>query len=212
MPTSSPRYWLIKSEPFKYSFDQLVRDGKTVWDGIRNFEARNNLRAMKKGDLCLFYHSNEGKAVVGIAEVAREAFHDPTTEEDFSAVEVTPQRSLPRAVGLDEMRADPLLGQMMIFRRQRLSVVPVTKNEFDEIVARSGRPAPAEGAPASTRASAKKAPKQTPAAKAARAASAPRKTGKTGKTAAKSLTPVKKSQSPKRPRSRPMSHSSKRER
>jgi predicted RNA-binding protein with PUA-like domain len=140
MPTSSVRYWLIKSEPFKYSFEQLVRDGKTVWDGIRNFEARNNLREMKKGDLCLFYHSNEGKAVVGIAEVAREAFHDPTTEEDFSAVEVVPVRALAREVGLDEMRSDAVLGKMMIFRRQRLSVVPVTKSEFDAIVDRSERP------------------------------------------------------------------------
>jgi predicted RNA-binding protein with PUA-like domain len=162
------RYWLIKSEPSKYSFEQLVRDGKTVWDGIRNFEARNNLREMKKGDLCLFYHSNEGKAVVGIAEVSREAFHDPTTEEDFSAVEVVPVRALAREVGLDEMRSDALLGKMMIFRRQRLSVVPVTKNEFDEILDRSQRPAPANvpaartrASTAATRATKRKPPKRT---------------------------------------------------
>lgn len=142
MPSSSTRHWLIKSEPFKYPFAQLVRERKTVWDGIRNFEARNNLREMKKGDLCLFYHSNEGKAVVGIAKVSREAFQDPTTDEDFSAVEVVPVRALARAVGLDEMRSDPLLGKMMIFRRQRLSVVPVTQDEFDDIVRRSEGAAP----------------------------------------------------------------------
>jgi predicted RNA-binding protein with PUA-like domain len=131
----SMQYWLIKSEPFKYSFAQLVHDGKTVWDGIRNFEARNNLRAMKVGDLCLFYHSNEGKEVVGIAVVAREAFPDPTTTEDFSAVEVAPQRALAHPVGLDAMREHPVLQKMMIFRRQRLSVVPVTPEEFDSLVA-----------------------------------------------------------------------------
>jgi len=155
MPSSSTRHWLIKSEPSKYPFEQLVRDGKTVWDGIRNFEARNNLRAMKKGDLCLFYHSDEGKAVVGIAKVSREAFQDPTTEEDFSAVEVVPVRALARDIGLDEMRADPLLAKMMIFRRQRLSVVPVTQAEFDDIVDRGARKAePRAGTKANTPATA----------------------------------------------------------
>src|SRR5579883_556542 len=119
-------HWLIKSEPFKYAFEQLVRDGRTRWDGVRNFEARNSLRAMKKGDPCLFYHSNEGKAVVGVARVAREAYPDPTTDEDFSAVDVEPVRALARPVGLDEMRTHPVLGKMAMFRRPRLSVVPVT--------------------------------------------------------------------------------------
>jgi predicted RNA-binding protein with PUA-like domain len=127
-------HFLIKSEPDKYSFANLVRDGKTRWDGVRNFEARNNLRSMKKGDLCLFYHSNEGKAVVGIARVTRAAYADPTTEDDWSAVDIEPVRSLSRPVALSDMRARPELGQMMIFRRQRLSVVPVTKDEFELVV------------------------------------------------------------------------------
>jgi predicted RNA-binding protein with PUA-like domain len=127
--------WLVKSEPFKYSFDKLVADGHTTWDGVRNFEARNNLRAMKKGDKCLFYHSNEGKAVVGIARVSREAYQDPTTDEDWSAVEVEPVRALRVPVTLDVMRAHPVLKKMMIFRRQRLSVVPVTPEELETVIA-----------------------------------------------------------------------------
>ena len=127
--------WLIKSEPFKYPFDKLVADGKTTWDGIRNYEARNNLRAMKKGDSCLFYHSNEGKEVVGLARVAREAYQDPTTKDDWSAVDVEPVRALRHPVMLDAMRGHPLLKGMMIFRRGRLSVVPVTKEELDAVLA-----------------------------------------------------------------------------
>src|SRR5271165_3995856 len=128
------QHWLLKSEPFKYSFDQLVKDGRTSWDGVRNFEARNNLRAMKKGDLCLFYHSNEGKAVVGVARVVREAYADPTTREDFSSVDVEPVRALARPVLLDEMRTSGTLGKMMMFRRPRLSVVPVTRAEFELVI------------------------------------------------------------------------------
>jgi predicted RNA-binding protein with PUA-like domain len=127
-------YWLIKSEPQAYSFAQLVRDGKATWDGVRNFEARNNLRAMKKGDPCLYYHSSEGKEVVGIARVAREAYADPTTKDDWSAVDVEPVRQLTRSVSLGEMRSHPLLGGMMIFRRPRISVVPVSKDEFDAVI------------------------------------------------------------------------------
>ena len=123
-------HWLIKSEPSAYSFEQLVADGRTRWEGVRNFEARNNLRAMKKGDVCLYYHSNEGKAVVGLARVVREAYPDPTTTEDFSAVDVEAVRALARPVLLDEMRSHRVLGKMMIFRRPRLSVVPVTDEEF----------------------------------------------------------------------------------
>jgi predicted RNA-binding protein with PUA-like domain len=128
------RHWLIKSEPLKYPFERLVADGRTAWDGIRNFEARNNLRAMKRGDLCLFYHSNEGKAVVGLARVAREAYQDPTTKDDWSAVDIEPVRPLARPVALGEMRAHPGLGEMMIFRRGRLSVVPVTVEEFKAVL------------------------------------------------------------------------------
>ncbi len=127
-------HFLVKSEPSVYPFDRLVTEGRTSWDGVRNFEARNNLRAMKKGDLLLFYHSNEGKAVVGVARVAREAYPDPTTEEDWSVVDVEPVKALKRPVTLDEMRAHKLLGKMMIFRRSRLSVVPVTDEEFDTVV------------------------------------------------------------------------------
>jgi predicted RNA-binding protein with PUA-like domain len=127
-------YFLVKSEPTKYAFDALVHDGRTTWDGVRNFEARNNLRAMKKGDLVLYYHSNEGKAVVGIARVSREAYQDPTTKDDWSAVDLEPVRALPRPVELDELRSHKVLGKMMVFRRPRLSVVPVTKPEFDAVL------------------------------------------------------------------------------
>jgi len=128
-------HWLIKSEPSTYSFERLVADGHAVWDGVRNFEARNNLRAMKKGDLCLYYHSNEGKAVVGVARVSRAAYPDPTApEEDWSVVEVEPVRALARPVELEELRAHPLLSKMMMLRRSRLSVVPVTDEEFAVIL------------------------------------------------------------------------------
>jgi predicted RNA-binding protein with PUA-like domain len=128
------QHFLIKSEPYKYSFSDLARDGKTTWDGVRNFEARNNLRAMKKGDLCLFYHTNEGKEIVGIARVARGGYPDPTSKEDWSAVDIEPVKPLARSIALDEMRAHRLLGRMMIFRKQRLSVVPVTDEEFKTVL------------------------------------------------------------------------------
>ena len=127
-------HWLIKSEPSAYPFEQLVKDGHTSWDGVRNFAARNNLREMKKGDLCLFYHSSEGKEVVGIARVAREAYPDPTTKEDFSSVDVEPVRALARHVSLAEMKQNKALGGMMMFRQPRLSVVPVTPEEFERVV------------------------------------------------------------------------------
>ncbi len=128
-------HWLIKSEPYKFSFDQLVADGRAVWDGVRNFEARNNLRAMKKGDLCLYYHSNEGKAVVGVARVSREAYPDPTAAgEDWSVVEVEPVRPLARPVELEELRASKVLAKMMMLRRPRLSVVPVADEEFAAVL------------------------------------------------------------------------------
>ncbi len=132
--------WLIKSEPFKYPFEKLVADGRAVWDGVRNYEARNNLRAMSKGDTCLFYHSSEGKAVVGLAKVARPAYPDPSSDEDWSAVDVEPVRALKRPVTLDEMRAHSVLKGMMIFRRPRLSVVPVSGDELDAVVELSKRP------------------------------------------------------------------------
>jgi predicted RNA-binding protein with PUA-like domain len=128
-------HYLVKSEPSKYSFDQLVADGHAVWDGIRSFEARNNLRAMKKGDDLLFYHSTEGKAVVGVARVTREAYPDPTAEgEDWSVVDIEPVRALARPVGLDELRAHRLLAKMTMLRKPRLSVVPVTGDEFEAVL------------------------------------------------------------------------------
>jgi predicted RNA-binding protein with PUA-like domain len=127
-------HWLVKSEPSAYAFEQLVKDGTTAWTGVRNFTARNNLRAMKKGDSLLFYHSNEGKAVVGVARVGRAAFQDPTTEDDWSAVDVEPVRALVRPVTLAEMRKDPVCGKMEMFRLSRLSVVPVTKEQFDRVL------------------------------------------------------------------------------
>jgi predicted RNA-binding protein with PUA-like domain len=129
-----PAYWLIKSEPYKYSWQQLVADGETSWEGVRNFEARNNLRAMKVGDLALYYHSNEGKEVVGVARVVRTAYQDPTTDEDWSVVDVAPLMPLATPVGLAEIKTTPALSEMQLLKRSRLSVVPVTRAEFDTIL------------------------------------------------------------------------------
>lgn len=129
------RHFLVKSEPYKYAFEQLVKDKKTRWDGVRNFEARNNLRAMSVGDLLLYYHSNEGKAVVGVAKVVRTAYPDPTAEEgDWSAVDVAPVQALKEPVTLDAIRADPKLADIQLLRRSRLSVVPVTPAEFKRVL------------------------------------------------------------------------------
>lgn len=128
-------YWLAKSEPFKFSWEQLVKDRRTTWDGVRNFEARNNLRAMKKGDLVLFYHSNEGKEVVGIAKVAKEAYADASASEgDWSVVDLVPHKALKQPVTLAQIKADKKLAQMALLRRSRLSVVPVTADEFAHIL------------------------------------------------------------------------------
>jgi predicted RNA-binding protein with PUA-like domain len=127
-------YWLVKSEPSVYSWSKLVEEGTAVWDGVRNFEARNNLRAMKKGDLAFFYHSNEGKAVVGVARVKREAYQDPTTDEDWSVVELEPVKALARPVTLDEIRSTKGLSNMVVVKKSRLSVSPVTKDEFDTVL------------------------------------------------------------------------------
>lgn len=135
--------WLVKSEPHKYAFSDLVRDGRTAWDGVRNYEARNNLRAMQGGDLLLFYHSNEGKAVVGLATVAREAYQDPTTDEDWSVVDVAPLAPLARPVTLATIKATPALEQMSLLRRSRLSVVDVTWPEVAVIARLSGTKLPA---------------------------------------------------------------------
>jgi predicted RNA-binding protein with PUA-like domain len=129
------QYWLIKSEPNKYSFAQLVRDGQTMWDGVRNYEARNHMRAMKEGDLVLFYHSNEGKAVAGVAKVKRTAYPDPTApEEDWSVIDVAPVAPLKAQVSLEAIRSDPDLAEIALLKRSRLSVVPVSKAHFDRIL------------------------------------------------------------------------------
>ncbi|HEX5100141.1 MAG TPA: EVE domain-containing protein, partial [Polyangiaceae bacterium] len=122
-----PSYWLVKSEPFKYPFERLVTERKTTWDGVRNFEARNHLRAMKPGDQLLFYHSNEGKEIVGIAKVVRAAYPDPTADDgDWSVVDVAPVKKLAVPVSLATIRDDKKLAEMQILKRSRLSVVPVT--------------------------------------------------------------------------------------
>jgi predicted RNA-binding protein with PUA-like domain len=133
--TRRPQHFLVKSEPYKFSWADLVRDGRAVWDGVRNFEARNNLRAMRPGDLLLFYHSNEGKEVVGVAEVVKAAYPDPTAPgEDWSVVDVAPRCALQKPVTLAAIKATPALAEMGLLRRSRLSVVPVTAAEFTRIL------------------------------------------------------------------------------
>lgn len=130
-----PSYWLVKSEPFKYPFERLVKERKTTWDGVRNFEARNHLRAMKTGDQLLFYHSNEGKEIVGIAKVVRGAYPDATAEDgDWSVVDVAPVKALAAPVSLATIRDDKKLAEMQILKRSRLSVVPVTPAEFKRVL------------------------------------------------------------------------------
>jgi Uncharacterized conserved protein len=131
-------YWLIKSEPFKYSWQQFLKDKKTSWDGVRNYEARNNLRAMQKGDHALFYHSNEGLEIVGIAEVIKTAYPDPTAEDDtWSAVDFKPLKTLANPVTLAMIKEHPILKHMEMIRRNRLSVTRVTDEEFDIILSLS---------------------------------------------------------------------------
>jgi len=132
-------YWLIKSEPFKYSWDQLVKDKKTVWDGVRNYAARLNLRAMKKGDLAFFYHSNEGVEIVGIAKIVTEAFQDPTTDDDrWVAVEVAPHKKLKNPVTLAQIKAEPKLADMDLVRLGRLSTQSVKPEEWELVLKMAG--------------------------------------------------------------------------
>ena len=128
-------YWLIKSEPFKYSWNQFLKDQVTFWDGVRNYQARNNLLAMKLGDLCLFYHSNEGKEVVGIAEVVRESYPDPTTTETaWVVVDVKPHSTLKNPVSLQDIKSNPNLKKMGLLRQPRLSVIALSMSEFNAII------------------------------------------------------------------------------
>lgn len=137
-PFAQLAYHLVKSEPVKYPWSQLVADGKTLWDGVRNFEARNKLRAMKLEERVLFYHSNEGKEIVGIAKVVREAYADPTSDEDWSVVDLAPVAPLKIPVTLATIRAHELLGTMEMMRRNRLSVTTVTLAEYTEILRLGG--------------------------------------------------------------------------
>ncbi len=128
-------YWLVKSEPSTYSWDAFVKDGRTHWDGVRNYQARNNLRAMKRGDLVLYYHSGAGPGVVGVAKVVKESYQDPTTDDDrWVAVDLEPVRALKTAVPLGDIKKEKRLKNISLLKQGRLSVVPVTKEEFDVIV------------------------------------------------------------------------------
>ena len=132
-------YWLVKSEPFKYSWDQFVRDKKTFWDGVRNYGARNNLKAMKKGDLVLFYHSNEGVEIVGIAKVAKESYQDPTSDlEAWVAVDLKTVKKLKNPVPLDVIKKDKRLTDMDLVRLGRLSVQTVKVEEWEIIMELAG--------------------------------------------------------------------------
>lgn len=133
-------HWLVKSEPAKYAFADLQRDGRTVWDGVRNNAAALHLKAMKTGDTVLYYHSQEGLAVVGVAEVVREAFLDPSDPAGrFVAVEIAPLRPLARPVTLSELKAEPALAGMAMLRQSRLSVSPVSQAEWDVILHLAGK-------------------------------------------------------------------------
>lgn len=128
-------YWLVKSEPSAYSWDDLVRDGRTDWTGVRNYQARNNLKSMKKGDLLLYYHSNVGLAVVGTARVVKESYQDPTTDDDrWVAVDIEPVKPLKNPVTLADIKKEKKLQDIALVRQGRLSVVPVTKDEYDAIL------------------------------------------------------------------------------
>ncbi|MBS1780504.1 MAG: EVE domain-containing protein [Bacteroidetes bacterium] len=132
-------YWLVKSEPFKYSWDQFVKDGKTHWDGVRNYAARNNLKAMAKGDHVLFYHSNEGLAIVGIAEVVTTAYQDPTTDDpNWVVVDLKPLQAIPKPVTLEAIKADPAFADMDLVRLSRLSVGTVKPAEYKKILKMGG--------------------------------------------------------------------------
>ena len=128
-------YWIVKSEPETYSWSQLVKDGVTAWTGVRNFAARNNLRAMKSGDRVFFYNSGETKEVVGLARIAGEFYSDPTADEgDWSCVDLAPEQALPKPVTLAQIKSDKILKEMVLARQSRLSVSPVTETQFKQLL------------------------------------------------------------------------------
>ena len=131
--------WLVKQEPTSYPFAQLVKDGQTAWTGVRNFQARNNLRAMKKGDRLFYYHSVKERQIVGLAKVVKEAYPDPTaTEGDWSCVDIAPVKTLPQPVTLASIKADAKLKEIALVRQSRLSVVPLTEAEADHLAKLGG--------------------------------------------------------------------------
>ncbi len=128
-------YWLVKSEPGTYAWAQLVKDGRTAWTGVRNYQARIYLRAMQNGDRVLFYHSNEGKNVVGVARIVKTAYPDPTAAVgDWACVDLAPVKTLPKPVGLDHIKTDELLQEMVLVKNSRLSVQPVTEKQFNRVL------------------------------------------------------------------------------
>jgi predicted RNA-binding protein with PUA-like domain len=130
-----PRHWMVKSEPASYSWEQFTKDGHAAWTGVRNFQARNNLRAMKTGDIVLFYHSVTGKEVVGIAKVAREAYPDPTADEPgWDCVDLVPAKPLKKSVTLAAIKAAPTLKDIALLKQSRLSVMPLTAEEYAVIL------------------------------------------------------------------------------
>lgn len=133
------QYWMMKTEPGEFSFEDLVRDGSTVWDGVRNFQARNNMKAMKKGDQVLIYHSVSEKALAGIAKVSKEHYPDPTDNPkgDWVVVQIEPVKPLKRRVTLAEVKSTPALAEIPLIKQSRLSVMPLSKSDFDQLVALS---------------------------------------------------------------------------
>lgn len=128
-------YWLVKQEPEAYAWSAFLKDGKTAWTGVRNFQARNNLRAMKQGDLVFYYHSVSDKQVVGLARVEKESYPDPTAEEgDWVCVDLVPVKTLKKAVSLDEIKSDKVLKEMPLVRQSRLSVTPLTGAQFGQLL------------------------------------------------------------------------------
>lgn len=129
------KYWLVKSEPFKYSWNMMLKDKVTYWDGVRNYQARNNLKLMKKGDLVLFYHSNEGKEIVGVTKVVKEYYQDPTTEDKkWVVVDLRVDKTLKRPISLKEIKGDNSLKDIGLIRQSRLSVMEIKKEHFKYII------------------------------------------------------------------------------
>ena len=129
------KYWLVKSEPFKYSWTMMLKDKVTYWDGVRNYQARNNLKMMKKGDLVLFYHSNEGKEIVGVTKVVKEYYQDPTTEDEkWVVVDLRVDKTLKRPISLKEIKGDNNLKDIGLIRQSRLSVMEIKKEHFKYII------------------------------------------------------------------------------